>query len=172
MGYFFRLAARVLLYAPSHRQDSINHGLSYTSRGALAGTRNRSMSPPHEGSIRRPQEAGCCSCQTVLGMFEISISYTYRRHIGENKNSLQKNIFVINECNIGQLLNIRSLYGRLTDRPHGSPFQLFFFFIPASDQQLAKPRMCFAIASLWDDACKLFLARNRTVFFKNNHDVL
>ena len=40
MGYSFRLAARVLLYAPSHRQDSTYHGLCYTSRGALAGTRN------------------------------------------------------------------------------------------------------------------------------------
>ena len=31
MGYSFRLAARVLLYAPSHRQDSTYHGLCYTS---------------------------------------------------------------------------------------------------------------------------------------------
>ena len=54
MGYSFRLAARVLLYAPSHRQDSTHHSLCYTSRGALAGMRNSSMSPPHEGSIRRP----------------------------------------------------------------------------------------------------------------------
>ena len=36
MGYSFRLAAMVLLYAPSHRQDSTYHGLCYTSRGALA----------------------------------------------------------------------------------------------------------------------------------------
>ena len=41
IGYSFRLAARVLLYAPSHRQDSTYHGLCYTSRGALAGTRNK-----------------------------------------------------------------------------------------------------------------------------------
>ena len=54
MGYSFRLTARVLLYAPSHRQDSTYHGLCYTSRGALAGTRNSSMGSPHEGSIRRP----------------------------------------------------------------------------------------------------------------------
>ena len=40
IGYSYRLAARVLLYAPSHRQDSTYHGLCYTSRGALAGTRN------------------------------------------------------------------------------------------------------------------------------------
>ena len=40
MGYVFRLTARVLLYAPSHIQDSTYHGLCYTSRGELAGTRN------------------------------------------------------------------------------------------------------------------------------------
>ena len=54
IGYSFRLAASVLLYASSHRQDSTYHGLCHTSRGALAGTRNSSMSPPLEGSIRRP----------------------------------------------------------------------------------------------------------------------
>ena len=54
IGYSYRLAARVLLYAPSHRQDNTYHGLCYTSRGALAGTRNSSMGPPHEGSIRQP----------------------------------------------------------------------------------------------------------------------
>ena len=54
MGYSFRLAARVLLYASCHRQDNTYHGLCYTSRRALSGTRNSSMGPPHEGSIRRP----------------------------------------------------------------------------------------------------------------------
>ena len=54
IGYSYRLTARVLLYAPSHRQDNTYHGLCYTSRGTLAGTRNSSMGPPHEGSIRWP----------------------------------------------------------------------------------------------------------------------
>ena len=54
IGYSYRLTARVLLYAPSHRQDNTYHSLCYTSRGGLAGMRNRSMGPPHEGSIRRP----------------------------------------------------------------------------------------------------------------------
>ena len=54
IGYSYRLTARVLLYALSHRQDNTYHGLCYISRGALAGTRNSSMGPPHEGSIRRP----------------------------------------------------------------------------------------------------------------------
>ena len=38
IGYSYRLTARVLLYAPSNRQDNTYHGLCYTSRGALAGT--------------------------------------------------------------------------------------------------------------------------------------
>ena len=49
IGYSYRLTARVLLYAPSHRQNNTYHGLCYTSRGALAGTRNSSMGPSHEG---------------------------------------------------------------------------------------------------------------------------
>ena len=49
-----RLTARVLLYAPSHRQDSSYHILCYTSCGALAGMRNSSMGPPNERLIRRP----------------------------------------------------------------------------------------------------------------------
>ena len=54
IGYSFWLTARVLLYAPSHRQDSTYDSVCYTSHGALAGMRNSSMGPPHEGSIRRP----------------------------------------------------------------------------------------------------------------------
>ena len=41
-----RLAARILVYAPSHSQDNTYHGLCYNSRGALAGTRNSSIGPP------------------------------------------------------------------------------------------------------------------------------
>ena len=39
----FRLAARILLYAPSHIHDSIYHGLCHTSRASVAGKRNSSM---------------------------------------------------------------------------------------------------------------------------------
>ena len=54
IGYSYWLTARVLLYAPSHRQDNTYHSLCYTSRGALAGKRNSSMGLPQEGSIRQP----------------------------------------------------------------------------------------------------------------------
>ena len=46
MGFSFRLAANYPLYASSHRQNNTYHGLCYTSRGALVGTRNSSMGPP------------------------------------------------------------------------------------------------------------------------------
>ena len=54
IGYSYRLTARVLLYAPSHRQDNTYHGLCYTSRGALAGTRN-SYDNRVNGAIKRIQ---------------------------------------------------------------------------------------------------------------------
>ena len=39
----------------SNRFTTVTYrGLCYTSCGALAGTRNSSMGPPHEGSIQRP----------------------------------------------------------------------------------------------------------------------
>ena len=39
----FSISSKVFLYASSHRQDNTHHGLCYTSRGALAGTRNSPM---------------------------------------------------------------------------------------------------------------------------------
>ena len=43
IGYSYRLTARVLLYAPSHRQDNTYHGLCYPSCGTLAGECDRSQ---------------------------------------------------------------------------------------------------------------------------------
>ena len=54
MGYSFRLAARVILYVQCYRKDSAYHGLCYTSRGALTGTRNSSMGPPWRIDHERP----------------------------------------------------------------------------------------------------------------------
>ena len=38
-GLLFPISSECFLYAPSHRQDNTYHGLCYTSRGALAGTK-------------------------------------------------------------------------------------------------------------------------------------
>ena len=69
IGYSYRLTARNLLYAPSHRHDSTYHGLCYTSRGALAGMRNSSMGPHHEGSIHE----GSLHERTLLPQSYISL---------------------------------------------------------------------------------------------------
>ena len=86
IGYSFRLTARVLLYVPSHRQDSTYHSLCYTSHGALAGTRNSSMGPPYEGSIQRPIApwANALTTELHLAPFLICVcnfvlSYTWKR---------------------------------------------------------------------------------------------
>ena len=42
-GLLFLISSKVFLYAPSNRQDSTYHGLCYTNRVALAGTRINSM---------------------------------------------------------------------------------------------------------------------------------
>ena len=41
------------MHHPTYR-IAAHTSVCYTSHGALAGTRNSSMGPPHEGSIRRP----------------------------------------------------------------------------------------------------------------------
>ena len=53
MGYSFWLAARALLYAPSHRQDNTYHGLCYTSCGTLVECEIAQW-VHHEGSIWWP----------------------------------------------------------------------------------------------------------------------
>ena len=60
IGYSYRLTARVLLYASSHRQDNTYHGLCYTSRGALAGTRNSPMGPPIKDRSDDPSRSCIC----------------------------------------------------------------------------------------------------------------
>ena len=54
IGYSYRLTSRVLLYAPSHRQDNTYHGLCYTSLEHWLEREIAQWGPPHEGSIRRP----------------------------------------------------------------------------------------------------------------------
>ena len=84
MSYSFRLAARVLLYASSHRQDNTYHSLWYTSE-ALAGTRNSSMGPPHEGSIRRPIEPWANTLTTELHLAP-------RHRVNDNSDSERENL--------------------------------------------------------------------------------
>ena len=48
-GLLFPISSKGSLNASPHRQDNTYHSLCYTSRGALAGTRNSSMGPQTMG---------------------------------------------------------------------------------------------------------------------------
>ena len=64
IGYSYRLTARVLLYAPSHRQDNTYHGLCYTSRGALA--RLLTNAAPTQSGFLKGQWVGARLLHPVL----------------------------------------------------------------------------------------------------------
>ena len=98
IGYSYRLTARVLLYAPSQRQDNTYHGLCYTSRGALVGTRNSSMGPPHEGSIRRPIAPWANALTTELHLAPHQLdAYTtvWLNHPQKNCDHNQNSFFLV-----------------------------------------------------------------------------
>ena len=85
LGYSFRLAARVLLYASSYRQDDTYHGLCYTTRGTLGGTRNSSMGPPwridpmtHRTMSERSYHGATfrsCAVAMSIGYFKYRLQY-------------------------------------------------------------------------------------------------
>ena len=113
IGYSFRLTARVLLYAPSHRQDSTYHGLCYTSRGALAKTRNSSMGPPHEGSIRRPIASWTNALTTELYLAPL-VGYNTNKNNNNNNNNNYKNtnnnmIIIITIITVIIIITLRTL---------------------------------------------------------------
>ena len=94
IGSSFRLPARVLLYAPSHRQDSTYHSLCYTSHGAQAGMRNSSMGPPHEGSIRRPIAPWASALTTELHLAPVNYQYHVKlKLVTEPKNRTLRNLY-------------------------------------------------------------------------------
>ena len=61
MDYSFQLAARSLLYAPFHIQDSTYHDLCYTSHEALAGMKNSSIGPLRRIDLTTHQTMSKCS---------------------------------------------------------------------------------------------------------------
>ena len=91
IGYSYRLTARVLLYAPSQRQDNTYHSLCYTSHGALAGTRNSS-------TTTRITSSGT----TYRISNELSFITKFITWVGKHDimwGSVEHNIIFANECN-------------------------------------------------------------------------
>ena len=97
MGFSFRLAARVLLYAPSHRQNIKYSGLSYTNRGALTWMRNSSVGPAWR--IDSMTHHTMCECSimepNLVPMFLLSTISVNREEISHSDNhSKFRNCFV------------------------------------------------------------------------------
>ena len=76
IGYSYQLTARVLLFAPSHIQDSTYHCLCYTSRGSLAGRRNSSMVHPMKDQSDDPSHHE----RTLLPRSYISLPLSLKIH--------------------------------------------------------------------------------------------
>ena len=111
IGNSYRLTARVLLYAPSHRQDNTYDGLCYTSRGALAGARVFSKSLP--GS---KQNVSCSL--SVLSSLVVDES-TELRHVSQQVWDVRHDI--LNQTRLDLIST------RLRDQFHFfvNPFQWF-----------------------------------------------
>ena len=143
IGYSFWLAARVILYASSHRQDNSYHGLWYTSHGALAGTRNSSMGPPHEGSIRRPIQPWVNALTTEL-------------HLAPIKYSVVHNVFLFfflrmivwagRSSEVERSLMVRWVVGSIL---HGVDPLSYFSFQPVLHDWCNKGRgMCYPVCGM------------------------
>ena len=96
MGYSFRLAALVILYASSNRHNNTYHGFCYTSRGALAGMRNSSS---HHERTLLPWS------YILLPMLRISKNnnLSVEWNLNDSSTSFLSNTSVLDSPNCGEL---------------------------------------------------------------------
>ena len=93
MGYSFRLTARVLLYAPSHRQDSTYHSLCYTIRVIAQWVRPMKDRPDdpshHEWTLLPRSYISLPYINDALNTFYLVIWHsTYKESLSERGNTL------------------------------------------------------------------------------------
>ena len=98
-GLLFPINRKVFFYM-HHPTDRIAHTtvFCYTSRGALAGMRNNSMGPPHEGSIRRPIAPWANALTTELHLAPLN-DWSYWRLLNSAYFSVQILDNIQNVCN-------------------------------------------------------------------------
>ena len=109
IGYSYRLTARVLLYAPSHRQDNTYHGLCCV---ALAGT-------------RQPRSVGRCKGTTLRGGATIMLTwqtFTTEGRIGNTLFNDALNTFYLRFYGVGHMVKDHS------DSERGNPLPLELLF--------------------------------------------
>ena len=150
MGYCFRLAARVLLYASSHRQDSTYHSLCYTSRGTQAGMRNSSMGPPrridpmtHRTMIERSYH-GATSRSGFTSILQFTHAW-FLIWLDINTNVLNKESR--RSSVVERQLMVWCVIGSI---PYDAPNELSFVLTSAS--QLVQQRQWNVLSCSWDGA--------------------
>ena len=133
------------------QKDSTYHGLCYTSRGALAGTRNSSMGPPHEGSTMTTHRT--LLPHYMLLLFRIVFVFGF--------------LFLLFVCLFvcfGFFLIGARCSSMVIVFTHGAmghrSFMSYFSFQPIH-QDWCKDWPLYVISCLWDDAYKITLAANR-----------
>ena len=149
MGYCFRLAARVLLYASSHRQANTYHGLCYTSRGALAGMRNSSMGPRWRidpTTHRTMSECFTSILQFTHAWFLIWLVINNNVLNKESRRSSMVERQLMVWCVIGSI-------------PYDAPNELSLVLTSAS--QLVQQRPWNVLSCSWDGAYNVSPAANR-----------
>ena len=72
------ISKRDLLYAPSHRQDNTYHGLCYTSRGALVGTRNIPQKSSKIQKYKLPEVCMWYNIKVILNKCNFQLQSIYR----------------------------------------------------------------------------------------------
>ena len=95
IGYPLRLTARVLLYAPSQRKDSTYHGLCYTNRRALAGTRNRFTTWRIDPTTYRTMSERPYHGATSRSAYSLSFVNVQRVQNYENARAVSYRVFFI-----------------------------------------------------------------------------
>ena len=99
-----------LLYTSVHKQDSTYHGLYYSSCGALAGTRNSSMSPPGGIDLMTHCTMSGCSTTKLYPTFHVSNVIKNMQNFKSNICMIYSHTFTLRAGNLGpKSLNVQSV---------------------------------------------------------------
>ena len=157
IAYSLRLTARVLLCAPSHRQDSTYHVLCYTSRGAPRPTPMPMIGAGSGASYRTV--ISHLSLLTAKTLFLNRILLLKRvdqfllPHTSTTHSSTLRVILAAGaRCSSVVRAFARGAMGRRIDPSWGGPIELIL--VPASAPRLVKQRSWYVLSCLWDGTYK------------------
>ena len=146
IGYFYRLTATVLLYAPSHRQGNTYHGLCYTSRGALADREIAQSVHPMKDRSDDPSHH-----ERTLYLWATSHSHHW---MGASRRRKEGNVLFNNGMGHTIKDNLNSKRENLLQQLHGPLFLIssngyFICTIPQTGQHIPWPFYGYMVSDIW-----------------------